>query len=98
MLLKTLISCGEKTAIITFTEEQARLYVSTLNSFGVDHRSVLAAEIALLFVKEGRVNSLRVTDKTKEQLMEEFKRDYNVIDQFNEEEEDGRYPNDASGD
>ena len=65
--------------IVTMKNEQAAEYFDLLKRLNVSPTSRTAGLVLLEFIRMGKVNSVRATTKTREELVEEFKRDYEKI-------------------
>jgi hypothetical protein len=75
--MKVVISCGTGgNLVLTFTEDQASSLFSTAKYFGIPIESEAFGELALEFCELGHARSIRHTNKTREEIHQEIKRNY----------------------
>lgn len=94
MLMKILLHAKDgQIVIVTLTQEQAINLFANAAFYGVKQGSSEMSELILQFVEQGHVKAVSVSKKSREQLIEEMKRNYgqNVLDlDLNEEPENGQ--------
>jgi hypothetical protein len=90
--IKILIKCKDDLILIlTLDREPAILYYSTLDFYNLGVGSKEAGQLAMEFINGGYYKSVRVTKKTREEVLEELQRNYgNIVhlEQKDLEEED----------
>lgn len=93
MLFKVFLHLKDgQIATVTFTTEQAVYFYAVAAFYGYKAGSVELGQLVFDLAKEGQVKSINVSRKTREQLVEEMKRNYgeNIVEIRPKEEDNGQ--------